>query len=218
MIKFVGKDLTIAENLLPDGGLKLTEGLDTLDVKWQHIFGLVVLIFMFMLIVCNKNKIRYLVKEEKEKLNNEAKKRTKIQNVLYGYKIIFKIFIICLIPVLIAPVHEFIHAVLFGGNVEIGFMSGYMIVSPLDTISKLQSIIAALAPIIILAIIPFVIVNILLHKNKMKITKYLMIVLFSIIMLFSAAPDLIFAYNIIKYIPNGSIIQQIDGEIYYYRE
>ena len=141
-----------------------------------------------------------------------------MQNVLYGYKILLKIFIVCLLPVLIAPVHELIHAIFFAGNVEIGFMSGYMIVSPLDTMSKLQSVIAGLAPVIILAIIPFVIANILLYKNKVKIAKYLMIVLFSIIMLFSAAPDLIFVYNISKYIPNGSIIQQIDGEIYYHNE
>ena len=50
MIKCVGKNLVIAENLLPNGGVKLIEGLDTFDVKWQIIFGLIALSLMATLV------------------------------------------------------------------------------------------------------------------------------------------------------------------------
>lgn len=217
MIKYVGENLTIAENLLPDGSIIITEGLNTFDIKWQIIFGLIVVLIMFIIAFINRKKIMSLLKEEQKSLKLEQKNKTNNQNILYAFKILAIIALVSFIPVILSPLHELLHAIFYGGDVEIGFTDGYMVVNPLNTMSKFRYLLAGLAPVLILSIIPFILVNILLYKNKIKIFKYLIIVLFSICMLSSTLPDLVCIYNISRYVPNGAILQQIDGEIYYYR-
>jgi hypothetical protein len=209
---------------IPEGATILN-GINTIGVLGQIVLPmLIVIIGIIIAIVRIKNvekgsKLKDIFKDKRimEKLNN---KKSEISKVLYVYKYMLSIpIILILITVISAPIHEFLHGVfMYGHDVYLGICPDYGIAFAINTgsMSKLQNIVSALAPFIILGVIPFIIINILYPRKIKNKIKYIILALYIGLIMTTATPDLIATYNILNNVPNGAQIISTAEETYWY--
>jgi hypothetical protein len=203
----------------------ILNGMDSLNMYAQIPlqFAIVIIVFIIAILRIKKvekcSKLKDIFKDKRiiEKLNN---KKSEISKVLYVYKYMLSIpIILILITVIIAPIHEFLHGVfMYGHDVYLGICPDYGIAFAINTgsMSKLQNIVSALAPFIILGVIPFIIINILYPRKIKNKIKYIILALCVGLIMTTATPDLIATYNILNNVPNGAQIISTAEETYWY--
>ena len=230
-IEFIGnmKNYSLGQISIPQNA-KIFEGIDNFNpINWL-IFGIPIIILLFIPMIYKQKKYGILNKEIRKKLSEENIIKYKLNDSKRKISFALKYFIIIFAMIMIGScaigiiLHEFLHAFvgfLFGADMKVGYIPSIGIWCALtdSPMTKFQCICYLLSPILLLGIIPAIMVLLYYPKKIKNHLKAWILFLFFISIISTAFPDIVAAYNIYKNVPhNGIIISDNDNSYWYISE
>ena len=211
---------------VPNDAHKFIGTFDNFNLINWLLFSLPI-ILVFVIIAINKHKKYGVLNEENKKkwkedsiskYNLDSKKKI----VFFGMKRFFKAFIMFYILAIgIMAIHELLHALVgyfFGADMKVAIIPGGAVAITSTALTRTQYLIMLLVPVIVLGIIPSILLAIFYNEERATSFKNSFIAWFCLClfcgMIFSASPDIISTYNVLKEIPQDAIMRQTDDNMY----
>ena len=232
-IEFLGlldENFSFGKIDVPSNAHIFVEEFDNFNVFNWLLFTLPIIIIFVVVAIKKHKKYGVLNKENKKKWKEESIAKynldTEKKKVLFGIKQFFKAFILFyIIAIVIMAIHELMHAFVgmcFGADMKVAIIPGGAIAVTSSALTRTQYLIMLVTPVLFLGIIPSILLAFLYNEERATNFKNSFIAWFCVClfcgMIFSASPDIISTYNVLKEIPKDAIMRQTDDNMYWYEE
>ena len=225
---FLDDSFTFGDVPIPQNANKFIGTFENFNVMNWLLFSLPIISIFVIIGIIKQKKYGILNKEIRKKQQEENINKfnlsTHKKQMLFALKQFFKTFItFYIIAIIIMIIHELLHAfvgMLCGGDMKVAIIPGGAVTITSSAMTRTQYLFMLLTPVVTMGIIPSIVLAIVYPKKVGKTFKKSFITWFSMLaflsMIFSASPDIISTYNILKKVPKGAIMQQNDENMYWY--